>query len=128
MKTLKNVLLINALSSGATGILMLVFANPIAELFQVQSTMPFIEVGIFLIAFAILVFTESRKQTHNTKTVKFIIALDILWVFVSLLIVVLQLFNLSTLGYTIIGAVAVWVAAMAYLQIYGLKHFEHVKI
>ena len=53
--------------------------------------------------------------------VKLIIALDISWVLVSVLIVMLQLFNLTPLGYFAISAVGLWVAGMAYLQINGLK-------
>lgn len=128
MKTLKNVLLLNAVSSGATGVLLMVFANFMATLFHANSAIPFVEVGIFLVVFAILVFTESRKQFHHTKTVKLIIILDITWVVASFTLIALQLFNLSTVGYAIIAAVALWVSAMAYLQIAGLKGIEHTRI
>lgn len=121
MKTLKNVLLVNALSSGATGLGLIIFASPVAILFGVSKAAPVIEVGIFLVAFAILVFSEARRTIHNLKMVKLIVALDISWVLVSLLVVALQLFNLSPLGYLGIGAVALWVAGMAYLQINGMK-------
>ena len=53
--------------------------------------------------------------------VKVIIALDVAWVFVSTVIVLLQLFNLTPLAYFAISAVALWVAGMAYLQINGMK-------
>jgi hypothetical protein len=121
MKTLKNVLLVNALSSGATGLGLVAFSAPVATLFGLTEPAPVIEVGIFLVAFALLVFREGRKTTSNLKMVKWIIALDISWVVVSLLTVALQLFNLSPLGYLAIGAVAFWVAMMAYLQISGMK-------
>ena len=121
MKTLKNVLLINALSSGATGLGLIAFAGPIAVLFGVNKSTPVLEVGIFLVAFALLVFRESKRPSHNQKMLKWIIALDISWVIVSLLVVILQLFNLTPLGYLAIGAVAVWVAGMAYFQIIGVK-------
>jgi len=121
MKTLKNVLLVNALSSGATGLGLIGFAAPIAILFGITESAPILEVGIFLVAFAILVFKEGRRTIHNLKIVKLIIALDIVWVLVSLLVVLLQLFNLTPLGYFGIGAVALWVAGMAYLQINGMN-------
>ena len=121
MKTLKNVLLVNALSSGATGLGLIAFASPIAILFGISEPTPVMEVGIFLVAFAILVFRAFRRTIHNLKMIKLIIALDISWVFVSLLIVTLQLFNLTPLGYFAIGAVGLWVAGMAYLQINGMK-------
>ncbi len=55
--------------------------------------------------------------------IKLIIALDIIWVVESLIIVVPQLFGLSFLGYFLIGAVAGWVALMAFLQARGLKQY-----
>ena len=121
MKTLKNVLLVNALSSGATGLGLIAFSAPIAILFGISEPTPVMEVGIFLVAFAILVFREGRRTTYNLRIVKLIIALDIAWVLVSTLIVLLQLFNLTPLAYFAISAVALWVAGMAYLQINGMK-------
>ena len=121
MKNLKNVLLINAVSSGATGLGLIAFAAPVAVLFGANNPVPVTGVGIFLLAFAILVFTESRRATHNLNMVKLIIALDISWVIGSIVIVLLQLFNLTPLGYLAIGTVALWVAGMAYLQVNGMK-------
>jgi len=121
MKTLKNVLLVNALSSGATGLGLIALAAPVAILFGISEATPVIEVGVFLFAFAILVFREGRRTTPNLRMVKLIIILDISWVLVSLLVVVLQLFYLTPIGYFGIGTVALWVAGMAYLQINGIK-------
>jgi hypothetical protein len=121
MKTLKNVLLLNALSSGATALALVAFAAPIAILFGLDKPTPVLEVGIFLLLFAIFVFLESRRATQNPKRVKLIIGIDLGWVAASTLIVALQIFSLTPLGYFAIGAVALWVAGMAYLQIGGLK-------
>jgi hypothetical protein len=121
MKTLKTVLLINALSSGVTGLGLIISASLIAPLFEVAAPGPFIEVGVFLVAFATLVLFVSRGETQNANAVRFIIALDLLWVVTSFAIVFLQLFNLSILGYLLISGVALWVGAMAYLQSAGLK-------
>lgn len=128
MKTLKNVLLINALSSGATGIGLSAFASSIAELFGVNGPVPVIAVGVFLIGFAILVFRESMRTTLQAKMIRLIIVLDSAWVVASLIIIVLQLFNLSSVGYFAIGAVALWVGAMAYLQISGVKQLNSAKL
>lgn len=118
--TLKNVLTINALTSGATGLGLVLFSKAIAALFGVTNAIPFVGVGIFLFAFAVLVFVESRRNPHQLGSVRTIITLDIVWVVVSLAVVLLQLFSLSTVGYVLITAVALWVAAMAFLQSRGL--------
>lgn len=44
-----------------------------------------------------------------------------LWVIGSLILILPQLFGLTLLGYILIGAVALWVAAMAILQTRGLQ-------
>ena len=121
MKALKNVLLVNALSSAATGLGLVIFASTVALLFGIESSTPVLEVGLFLIGFALLVFRESRRPVPNAKNTKLIIVVDITWVLASSSIVAMQLFSLTPLGYFAIGAVALWVAGMAILQFNGLK-------
>lgn len=123
MNMLKNVLLVNALSSGATGILLVLFPGLVAGLCGAAQSWPFVAAGIFLVVFSLLVFAQSRKQVMQKGWIKLIIALDIIWVVESLIIVVPQLFGLSFLGYFLIGAVAGWVALMAFLQTKGLKQY-----
>ncbi|RDC63735.1 hypothetical protein [Adhaeribacter pallidiroseus] len=124
--TLKPVLLINALSSGATALLLLVFPGTIANLFGSTTPVPFIAVGIFLLLFAGLVFNQSRKPAVQKVWVKFIIALDVLWVVESAIILIPQLFSFTTLGYILITGVALWVALMAVLQTRGLKQLSRI--
>lgn len=123
MNLLKNVLLINALTSGATGVLLVLFPGMMANLCGATQEWPFMVAGIFLVAFATLVFIQSRKQAPQKGWIKLIIALDIVWVIESLIIVVPQLFGLSFMGYLLIGAVAGWVGLMAILQSKGLKQY-----
>lgn len=121
MTSLKNVLLINALSSGATGIVLVLSGGFIANVFGLSEPLAFQGVGIFLIAFGILVLVEGRQKETRAGRVQLIIALDLLWVAGSLIIIVLQLFALSSLGYLLIAVVGLWVALMAWLQLKGLK-------
>jgi hypothetical protein len=71
MKTLKSVLLVNALSSGVTGLGLIVFAAPIAVLFGIGEPTPVMEVGIFLVVFAIFVFREGRRTIYNLRMINF---------------------------------------------------------
>jgi hypothetical protein len=121
MISLKNVLLINGVSSGATGLLLLVFGNFTASLFSVNSPVAFWAVGIFLLVFAAVVVSEGRTTNTRPNRVRMIIMLDMLWVIGSMAIVVLQLLSLSALGYFLIAAVGAWVGLMAFLQFKGLK-------
>ncbi|QMU29356.1 hypothetical protein [Adhaeribacter radiodurans] len=119
--TLKTVMLINALSSGATALLLLSMPGIISDLFGRGEKLPFMVVGLFLLVFAFIVFTQSRRSFIHKGWLKFIIALDILWVLESVLILIPHLFRFTTIGYILIAAVALWVAVMALLQARGLK-------
>jgi hypothetical protein len=126
MISLKSVLFINAVSSGATGIGLVVLAETVAGLFGATATGAVMGVGIFLVVFAAGVLNEALQRATRIANVYIIIALDILWVIGSIAIVLPQLFNLSAIGYIAITAVALWVAAMAYLQVKGVKQIAAV--
>lgn len=112
---------INAISSGATGVGLIAFARPVAGIFGVTPAAPFILTGIFLVLFATLVFIVSKGKPVNPGAVKLVILLDALWVAASALAIVLLFPLISGPGSLLIGAVALWVAAMAYLQKKGLQ-------
>lgn len=121
MKNLKNVLLIDSLSSGATGLLLIVIPGTVASLFSSANKVPFIGVGFFLMLFASVIFFESRKKSVNRGRVSFFAWLNAIWVGASLIVVLFRAFDLSGLGYFLIGTVALWVASMAILQYIALK-------
>lgn len=116
MITLKNVLLVNALSSGFSGLLLMMMPSETADIFAVTQHEPFVVTGLFLLLFALMVMYAALKNVLETKLVRWIILLDVLWVMASAAIVVLQLFALSAWGYALISGVAIWVGLMAYLQ------------
>ena len=124
MITLKNTLLLNAVSSGVTGLGLIAAAEPIADLFGATSATPIIGTGIFLVLFAGLVFIAHRKNPLDGKLVQWIILLDTLWVVSSIAILVLQPLMWSGIAYVAIAAVAAWVAAMAFLQYKGLRQLS----
>jgi hypothetical protein len=123
MITLRNVLIINAISSGVTGLILMIMPGFVAGLFETSYTQPFIGVGLFLVAFAILVFRVGLQNPLRLAMVRLIIALDSAWVVTSLIVITLQSFEISTLGYVFIAAVAGWVMLMAYLQFNGVRQF-----
>jgi hypothetical protein len=128
MTTLRNVLLINAVSSGITGLVLAIAPGMVADLFATSNTTAFVAVGIFLFAFAVLVFVLSIQDPLREKNVNIIIALDTLWVLASFAIILLQVLDISTLGYFIIAAVAAWVALMAYLQFKGKRQLSQKEL
>ena len=122
MKNLKIYLRINSIFSLASGILMAEFSNELLHFFNIQiegNRYLFDIIGINLIVFAIFVWYVSARQIQNSIFVKIISFLDILWIVGSIIIVALQLFNLSIIGYLTIALVALWISFLAYNQ---LKH------
>jgi hypothetical protein len=116
MLTLSNILKINAISSGATGLLLVVFSKFSAGLFGIGTQAPFILVGLFLIGFSIFVMYNAFQKPFKPRQIVSIIWLDRLWVLVSLLVIAIYNTSISTIGLLLILAVAVWVGLMAYLQ------------
>jgi len=123
MISLKTTLLINGVSSAVTGLLLVLLAGPIATLFGVAATDPFIGVGLFLLVFGVFVLITSLRLPINPRAVRLISTLDMLWVVASIVAVVGLAATISLFGLIAIAAVAVWVAAMAYLQTKGLSAF-----
>ncbi|PST83621.1 hypothetical protein C7T94_13865 [Pedobacter yulinensis] len=123
MLNLKNTLFVNAASSGATGILLIIFSNETARLFGLQAAGPFTATGIFLVAFAALVFAAAGKHTH-AGLVQLVTMLDLLWVAASVLLVLFAGSSFSGLGIGAVLAVAGWVALMAFLQVRGLRSLQ----
>ncbi len=117
-------MLVNAVSSGLTGLLLIFDASLFAEWFGVARTAPFVWVGAFMVLFAAEVWLIGRQNPVKPAMVQLIIVMDASWVAVSLAIVVMQLFSLTAVGYVLITAVALWVAAMAWLQNKALKQLE----
>ncbi|QNL51864.1 hypothetical protein H8S90_09950 [Olivibacter sp. SDN3] len=120
--TLKKVLLINAISSGVTGIQLALMPNFFANLFKVSYVVPFVEVGIFLILFSLFVLATAFKNPNQKSWTKLIIGMDITWVIASIIAVILLFQLISIVGSVIILAVAGWVGLMAYLQNRGLQN------
>ncbi|WWC84135.1 hypothetical protein PIECOFPK_01868 [Mycovorax composti] len=59
---LKNILFTNAISSGITGLLLTSVPEFFAKLFGVNTIVPFREVGVFLIVFALFVLLTASKS------------------------------------------------------------------
>jgi hypothetical protein len=121
MGSLSNILKLNAISSGVTGLLLVAFPNTIARIMGVADTLPLILVGIFLLVFAVFVFAVGAARPIRPASVRVIIALDTSWVVASAVALVFLVSILTTIGSAIIAAVAVWVGGMVYLQTKGLQ-------
>lgn len=120
MYTLSNILKINAISSGTTGLGLVIFSKAVASLFAVGQQLPFIGIGLFLVVFSVFVFYNATQRPISQGQVKLIVMLDSLWVVGSATAILMLYGSVSPIGIFLIAAIALWVAAMAWLQFKGL--------
>ena len=120
-KKLQNVLKANAVFSMLSGSAILFFGNSIAEMMNISNAIILMVIGVGLILFGSFVWYQASRSNINIKKVKMIIIQDWIWVLGSILIIGLQLFQISFNGYILMGIVALIVADFAFFQKYYLK-------
>ena len=118
---LKTALLANAIFSSLSGIAILLFSNWLSQLMGIGNEFILPVIGSGLVLFAATIVYHATRASINLNQVKLIIAQDLAWVVGSLIVIVFSLFNLTTIGYLLVGVVAVAVADFAWLQWIGLK-------
>jgi hypothetical protein len=116
MKKLKNTLLANAVFSAASGLTLLVGSGSIAKLLGTTSQLPLQVIGLGLIGFACYLCWVALRSGMPKPIICSIILQDWLWVAGSALIILTKAFDLSNMGYWIIGIVALIVGDFALLQ------------
>lgn len=114
MNELQKALKYNAIFSSMSGLIMILFNNQIAELFGTSNNSVFWIVGLILIYFTITIWYEIRKQ--RKIAVLWIIIQDFLWVMGSIILILLNPFNITSLGNLIIGIIASIVLLMGLNQ------------
>ena len=125
----KNTLLLNTLRANAIfsflcGIDAILFNLFFMGLFGISAPYVFPVLGVGLLIFCVTVFYEARRKPIKHSAVKAIIGQDVAWVVGSALIILTNVFSLSTTGLWLTAAVAVLVAIFAYLQYRGIKQLS----
>lgn len=113
MENLKKVLLLNALTSAGTGLLLVFFSGFVSNLLELNASSIITSVGIFLVLYAAYVTYTALKLLHHTPIV---IVLDISWVVASAIVLLVYGSEISMIGILLILGVALWVGLMAFLQ------------
>lgn len=121
MLSMSNILRLNAISSGLTGLLLLLLTGMIASLMGVTNKIALSAVGGFLVLFAVFVFEVSLGKPINRKAVNIVIALDTAWIIVSAIAMIFLLPLLTFIGNAMVIGVAAWVGVMVYLQKRALR-------
>lgn len=119
MNSLQKALKVNAVFSGISGIILLLFKRYLAELFGTTNNNVFWIVGVILIYFSATIWYEIPKQ--RKPAVIWIIIQDYAWVLGSIILLISNPFNLSQIGNIIIGIIALIVLSFGIHQMNCLK-------
>jgi hypothetical protein len=117
---LRFALLVDAVASGATGLLMIAGAEGLTGLLGLP--VPLMrEAGLLLVPYVALVGLVGTRENIPLGAVKTIVALNVLWVLGSIGLLMSSLVAPTMLGYAFVIVQAVAVGVFAELQIIGLR-------
>lgn len=116
MNELNKILVLNGASTTLAGILLLIFPNQLSAIFGMDLNTYFISVGLFFTVFGIFVLFNGFQKKTSTSNLRFITAVDWLWVIVSAIIIVALYDKITMFGMLIVVAIALWVLVMAILE------------
>jgi hypothetical protein len=114
------VLLADAITGGAMGLLLALLAGPLARWFGLPAGL-LREVGIFLLAFAAFVAVLGLRRAPPRLLFWLVIVGNALWALDSVLLLVSDWVAPTALGGTFVVAQALVVAALAELEYTGLR-------
>jgi hypothetical protein len=117
---LRRVLLVDAVSSAAMGLALLLGADMLAGMLQLPARL-LSEAGLVLLPFAAFVGFVASRAAPGRGAVWAVIALNVLWVIDSVVLLVTGWVAPNALGHAFVIAQAAFVAVLADLEYLGLR-------
>lgn len=117
---LRRVLQLDALLSGAAGLLMTLGAGPLSSLLALPVAL-LTGAGLLMLPWCAVLLWLSRRETLDRRAVWAVIAVNAVWVVDSLLLLVSGWVQPTLLGQAFVIAQALAVVLFAELQFFGLK-------
>lgn len=114
---LKRTLLGNAVFSFLSSLILIIANEYITHLFGLTNGLAFYIIGGVLIAFSGFILYTMKKKIENKMQVLSISVADFAWVAGSLVIIATSAFQITQIGYEIIGLVAFIVLLFGILQL-----------
>lgn len=113
----------NAAFSAASGLVFIVFSNPVSAQFSVHSNLVAVVAAGLLLFAAVLLAAASAKRVSQRALKAFIVA-DLSWVVASVPLVVLSPAGVSGTGHALVIAIAIAVLGFAVAQAAGLRRLR----
>ncbi|MCU9949092.1 hypothetical protein [Pseudomonas sp. PDM13] len=117
---LRRVLQLDALLSGAAGLLMTLGAGPLSSLLALPVAL-LTGAGLLMLPWCAVLLWLARRETLDRRAVWAVIAVNAVWVVDSLLLLVSGWVQPTLLGQAFVIAQALAVVLFAELQFFGLK-------
>lgn len=117
---LRRVVLLDALASGATGLLMIAGADLVEDLLGLPAAL-LRGAGLVLVPYVAFVVYAGTRETISRPAVWIIIIANVAWAAASALLLVSGWVSPTALGYAFVIAQAVVVALLGELQYMGLR-------
>lgn len=117
---LRQVLLLDAISSGLMGLGLILLASPLAALLELPVSL-LGNAGLVLVPFAVFVGWLATRRQPAPWAVWTVIAINVLWVAESILVLFADGVAPNAIGYGFIIGQAVVVGIFAELQLLGLR-------
>jgi hypothetical protein len=118
--SLRRVLLLDTIATGATALLLLMGAEQLASLLGLPIAM-LRESGLILAAFVVFVGWMAAQEPAPISAVRLVIAANVIWVAASLMLLVSGFVEPTAAGYVLISAQALVVGGFAELQMMALR-------
>jgi hypothetical protein len=113
---IRRILYGNAMFSGVSGLLFLFASTPIARFLGLDASLPILILGIVLLGYAALLYTNASRQGILASFVLFAVIGDSVWVLISLLLLLTNWLPFSVEGRWAVGIIAVIVDVFATFQ------------
>jgi hypothetical protein len=120
---LRRALLLDAVVSGAVGLVMVVGGSFLGGFLRLPITLLFVA-GLILLPFAAWLIFLSTRQTLSRSTVITVVVINALWVIASSVVLVSGFVSPNALGYAFVIFQAVVVAIFAELQWFGSRRSD----
>ncbi|WP_259758028.1 hypothetical protein [Pseudomonas sp. GCEP-101] len=124
---LRLTLKVDAIASGAMGLLMALAAQPLGELLGLPFVLLLVA-GIVLLPLALVLYWMSNQTLLSRTGVWAVIALNALWVVESIALLVTGYVQPTALGYAFVIGQALVVLLLAELEFFGLRRSESLAL
>jgi hypothetical protein len=113
---IRRILYANAIFSGVSGILFVLASNPIAKFIGLDASLPILIIGIGLIGYAALIYSNVSRREISPSFVLIAVIGDTSWVLLSILLLTTGWVSFSMEGKWLVGSIAMIVDIFATLQ------------